>query len=245
MSMHDTPSATNTPGAGMTGGMSGGTSSAEQSPIKEKAGQAAEQASATASTAAEGAKHVAGEAKQQVQAVAGEAKNQVQQIVGRTKDEIQQQADQRNRQAAEGLRSMSTSINALLQGRPEQASQITGYLQQAQTKIDTFAQQLEQRGPQGVLEDVTRFARRKPGLFLLGAIGAGFAVGRVVRAGAAAAQDQQDQQQYQPGQLGTSAGYGYELDPPTGDALDWTPTAAPVGAGMSPGTTGLGQEEWR
>jgi len=237
MSMYDTPSATNTPGAGMTGGE-------QQSPVKEKAGMAAEQASATASTAADGAKQVAGEAGQQVKAVAGEAKNQVQQILGKTKDEVQQQADQRNRQAADGLRSMSTSINALLQGRPEEASQITSYLQQAQTKIDSFASQMEQRGPQGLLEDVTSFARRKPGMFLLGAIGAGFAIGRVVKAGTAAAHEQQDQQ-YQPGQLGTGTGYGYELDPPTGDALDWTPTAAPVGAGMSPGTVGLGQEEWR
>jgi hypothetical protein len=40
---------------------------------------------------------------------------------------------------------------------------------------------MDQRGVEGVLDDVRSFARRRPGVFLLGAGIAGFAVGRLVR----------------------------------------------------------------
>ena len=48
-----------------------------------------------------------------------------------------------------------------------------------------LASRMEQGGAQGVVDDVTRFARRRPGAFLAGAAGVGFVVGRLVRAGAA------------------------------------------------------------
>ena len=38
------------------------------------------------------------------------------------------------------------------------------------------------RGPQGVMDDVSAFARRRPGIFIAGAVGVGFLVGRAVRA---------------------------------------------------------------
>ena len=45
------------------------------------------------------------------------------------------------------------------------------------------ADYLEDRGPEGLLDDVQEFARRKPGTFLLIAAAAGFAIGRLGRAG--------------------------------------------------------------
>ena len=41
-------------------------------------------------------------------------------------------------------------------------------------------------GPQGLLNDVTDFARRRPVVFLAAAVGTGFMVGRLARAGKAA-----------------------------------------------------------
>ena len=46
---------------------------------------------------------------------------------------------------------------------------------------------LEDRGIEGVVDDVSRFARRRPGVFLLAAAGAGFVVGRFVRSGVSVA----------------------------------------------------------
>ena len=58
-----------------------------------------------------------------------------------------------------------------------------------QSQLRRLASRMEQGGAQGVVEDVTRFARRRPGAFLAGAAGVGFVVGRLVRAGAASQQD--------------------------------------------------------
>ena len=58
-----------------------------------------------------------------------------------------------------------------------------------------FANRLEMSGPQGLVDDVSSFARRRPGAFLLAAGVAGFAVGRIARAGAAVAHDGQSNSQ--------------------------------------------------
>jgi hypothetical protein len=44
------------------------------------------------------------------------------------------------------------------------------------------ADKLETGGVDATLADLKRFARRRPGLFLMGAMGAGFAVGRLLKA---------------------------------------------------------------
>jgi len=44
------------------------------------------------------------------------------------------------------------------------------------------ADKLETGGVDAALADLKRFARRRPGLFLMGAMGAGFAAGRLLKA---------------------------------------------------------------
>jgi hypothetical protein len=148
-------------------------------------------ASSALQSANEATKTVVGEATEQTKTVALEAKDQVQQMLSNTKTEVQAQADERARQAADHLRGVSTSITALLDGRPDEAGQVRGYLEHAQTRIDGFVDRIETGGPQGVIDDLSSFARRRPGVFLLAAGVAGFAIGRVARAGVAASHEQQ------------------------------------------------------
>ena len=61
-------------------------------------------------------------------------------------------------------------------------------MQQVAEQARGLASQLDDREPSELLEDVRRFARRRPGTFLLGALAAGIVVGRLTR-GAKAAQD--------------------------------------------------------
>lgn len=56
-------------------------------------------------------------------------------------------------------------------------------VRQAATRIQGVADWLESREPQDLVEDARNFARRKPGVFLLGAAAAGLAAGRLTRAG--------------------------------------------------------------
>ena len=161
----------------------------DQSTAGRVADTAKSEASNVASTAADGARDVAGEAGAQAKAVAGEAKEQLDRLVSQGRQELRQQADQRNSQAVGQLRTLSEQLGALVHGRPEAAGQLVSYASDVQYQIRRLAARMEQGGPQGVVDDVTRFARRRPGAFLAGAAGVGFVVGRLVRAGAASQHD--------------------------------------------------------
>ena len=84
---------------------------------------------------------------------------------------------------------MSDQLQALTEGRPGDAGPLAGYVTDARQQVASFASRLEDRGIEGVVDDVARFARRRPGVFLLAAAGAGFVVGRFVRSGVSVARD--------------------------------------------------------
>lgn len=172
-----------------TGVTTGSASGGDQSTAGRVADTAKSEVSNMASTATDSARDVAGEASEQVKAVASEAKQQLDRLVHEGRYEVRQQAEQRTSQAAGQLRTMSEQIRALAEGRPEAAGQLVGYARDLQDQLHRLASRMEQGGPQGVADDVARFARRRPGMFLAGAMGVGFVVGRLVRAGAANQQD--------------------------------------------------------
>lgn len=158
----------------------------EQSTTQQAKAETAE----VAATAKEGAQEVAGAAAEQAQAVADEARAQVQRVVSQAGDELRARGEEQSQRAASGLRTLSDQVGALRAGRPEEAGPLERYLDEAQAKAQQFAERLESGGPQGVIDDLTSFARRRPGLFLLGATGLGFGVGRLARSAAAANSDQ-------------------------------------------------------
>ncbi|MCU1503434.1 MAG: hypothetical protein JWM12_2788 [Ilumatobacteraceae bacterium] len=150
----------------------------------EVARTAANEASSVAGGAVDAGREVANHATEEIKAVASQAKDHAQQLVDQTKSELVGQAEAKSQQAAGGLRTLSSQLGALGDGRPQDAGPLGHYLEDAQSKVASIADRLERGGPQGLLDDVTAFARRKPGVFLVGAVGAGFVVGRLVRAGA-------------------------------------------------------------
>ena len=155
----------------------------------EVATTAADQGRQVASTAAEETKQVAGQAMEQVHAVAGEAKVQARQLFDQARTDVRSQANQQTERLAEGLRGLAGQVQALLDGRTQEAGQLPDLARQATSQLESFAGRLGDGGLDGVVEDVTRFARRKPGLFLAGAAAAGFLGGRLLR-GVQAAQQQ-------------------------------------------------------
>jgi hypothetical protein len=62
-----------------------------------------------------------------------------------------------------------------------QSGVATEVAQQAAERIHGVASWLEQREPADVLQAVRDFARRRPGVFLAGAVAAGLAAGRLTR----------------------------------------------------------------
>ena len=150
-------------------------------------------ASGTASTAkaettgtAEAARDVMQEVSDQVAATASTAKGELDQFVGRVKQELTDQGYAKEQQLATGMRTMSRQLSALADGRPEEAGNLANVLRDAQSRLQSYASSLETRGPRAMLDDVSAFARRRPGTFLVLAGVGGFVVGRLVRSGAAA-----------------------------------------------------------
>jgi len=147
-----------------------GTSAPKTEKAKQVAGEVGDQA-----------KQVASDAKEQALQVAGDIKEQARDVLGEARSEFLQQAESGTKRAAEGIRTFGSQLQALREGRPADAGPVAGYADQARRKIDDVATRLDQGGLDGVIADVSRFARRRPGLFLLACTGAGFAVARLAR----------------------------------------------------------------
>lgn len=154
---------------------------------KETASVAADAAGQTAATATEGAKQVASEAAHQVTEVTRQATDQARELVGQAQSQLHEQATTQTQRAATGLADVGRQLRALGDGQTDQAGFAADAARQLAGKVEEIAGRIEQRGFDGTVEDLRTFARRRPGVFLLGAAAAGFAAVRLGK-GAQAAQ---------------------------------------------------------
>lgn len=150
------------------------------------AGVAGEQTREVASAASDAAGQLASTAVEKAAEVRDEAAVQVRNLVQDTTTQVRAQADAQTAKAAESLAGLRDQLRALADGRPDEAEALTQYLQQGAEKLGQLADRLQRDGLDGAVTDVSRFARRRPGVFLLGALGVGFGVGRLLRSGHAA-----------------------------------------------------------
>jgi hypothetical protein len=134
-----------------------------------------------ARTAQEQAGAVATEARQQASEVAADAKHQAQNVVHDAKEQLRQQADAQTAKVAESLHRLTGELQALCEGRPQEAGTVAQYAREAGTKLDDFASKVGDRGFEGLVDDLQRFARRRPAAFLAAAAAAGFFAGRMFR----------------------------------------------------------------
>jgi hypothetical protein len=148
-------------------------------------GSVSDTAKNVTSHAGEQAKQVADEAKDQVREVAAEAKDHALDLLDQTRTQARRQAEESTKHMASGLHSLGDQIQALREGRAEDAGAVAGYADQARRRLDDVASRLDRDGLNGVASDLAAFARRRPGLFLVSCAGAGFALARLVRSGSA------------------------------------------------------------
>ena len=148
---------------------------------KETASVAADAASQTVATATEGTKQVASTAAEQVTEVTRQATDQARELVGQARSQLHEQASSQTDRAASGLADVGRQIRALSDGRPEEAGMAGDAARQLADKVEEIADRIQQRGFDGAVQDLTNFARRRPGAFLLSAAATGFVVGRLGR----------------------------------------------------------------
>lgn len=153
--------------------------------MRERAGQAAntakDEASGVMSDVKASAGDVAETTSEEAGKVAQEAKRQGASLLHEAAGNLRSQTETGKERAASGLRSLSDELASLAEGSQQQGM-ATDLAHQASERLDGVARFLEDRDLDGVLADVSDFARRRPMTFFAIAVGAGMVVGRMARA---------------------------------------------------------------
>ena len=104
--------------------------------------------------------------------------------------ELRDQAAKQQTRVADGIRSVGEEFSSMADHADE--GMAADLVREAGRRADRVGQWLGQRDPSSLVREVKSFARRRPGVFLAIAVGAGVVVGRLTRA-LAAPPDQDEQ----------------------------------------------------
>lgn len=168
-------------------------------------GAAKEQAGQVAQTAQHAGTQVAGTVKEQAGAVTAEAGHQARNLLNQTRNEIADQASTQQQRVAGGLHSLADEIQGMVNGEP-QDGMASDLARTASDKAREIADWLDRRDPASLLEEVRSYARRRPGVYLAIALGAGILAGRLTK-GLTASNDGGQQSGGQ-GQSAVTRGHG-------------------------------------
>lgn len=202
---------------------------------------AKEQAADVAGTAKDKAADVAGTAKEQASQVTAEAQRQAKDLLNQGRSEVQSQARQQTQRVAGTLHTLADELRGMAEGRNDAPGAASDLAREASDKIKLFASKLDDRDPSELLDEVRRFARRRPGAFLGIAAVAGVVAGRLTRgvkdASSASSTGTPVAGAYETQTYGTSASAGYAGTAPVGDYGTTTSTGYGTGTTGVPGTT--------
>jgi hypothetical protein len=166
---------------------------------------------------------VSGAIVEQASEVSREVSSVATRLVEDTRSQLRERAETQLGHLAEGLDLLHRQTLALAQGRLDDAGSLVGYVQEGADQVGDLAERVQQRGLDGLVVDIKRFARSRPVVFLMGSAVAGLAVGRLLRNEAAAVQGRRAQDQVPAGE--TRAGSS-ELERESGQESD--PAASPA-----------------
>ena len=157
-----------------------GTSTQTSSP--STADVAKDEAKNVQETAVQAGSQVASTATDQAKEVVQETQRQAKDLLDQGKSQVREQAISQQQKAGQRLTSLAQELRGLADGTSSGApGPARDLLQQASGMVDDFAHKLQTRDPGELLDEVRSFARRKPGMFLLGAAAAGVLAGRLTR----------------------------------------------------------------
>lgn len=199
---------------------------------------AKDEASNVASTAAQAGSQVASTAADQAKQVTQETKRQAQDLIQQGRSQLQEQARTGQQKAGEGLSGIAQQLRTMVEGGSETPSgPAADLVRQAGDKLEELASWVQDREPGDLVNEVRAYARRKPGVFLLGAAVAGVVAGRLTTGVVAAHKDSSSSSG---GQLPSGQGSPYAADSyATGtNYIADTPATGYASTGFDAGTTG-------
>jgi hypothetical protein len=105
----------------------------------------------------------------------------VRNLAGEANRQLRDRAEQETNRAGGALAQAGSQLQALAEGRVDEAGAFGEYAQQAAQAVNRWADSVQDRGLDGLLDDLRSAARRRPGAFLVGAVAAGVIAGRFGR----------------------------------------------------------------
>jgi hypothetical protein len=183
-------------------------------------------------SAAEAGARVTQTATDQAREVVSETARQARDLLGEAGGQVRDQTSVQQQKAASQLHSVADELHEMV-AKGGQSGLATEVAQQAAERLHGAASWLEQREPGDVLQAVRDFARRRPGVFLAGAVAAGLAAGRLTRGMTDAARSggEPQGQRRPPREIPPGAA----IPPPPGS--NWTTPAPEYPANVVPGAT--------
>ena len=136
-------------------------------------------------TAAGAASGVKDAAQSEVSNVAGEAKYQARNLVDQTRSELQGQVTNQQSQLASRLNGWASELGSMA-SKSDDSGPMTDLAHEASRRVGEFSIGSTLMSPADLLDEVKRFARRRPVAFLALAAAAGVVAGRVTRGAVAA-----------------------------------------------------------
>jgi hypothetical protein len=131
------------------------------------------------------AKHAASVASDEAKQVASDVRDQARGLLDETKNQVEDQSRTQRDRLVETLRTFGDDLDGMAQDGNGLAS---GAAREVAQRVRTISERLDGREPSELLDDLRSFARRRPGMFLAGAVISGVVVGRLLRGGRDAAQ---------------------------------------------------------
>jgi hypothetical protein len=179
------------------------------------AGTAKESAAQVKDTAVEQGQQVAGVAKDEAGQVAHQAASSFKDIVSEGRTQLTNQVGTSQNRLAEYVHSLSDELGTMASGGGDGTGPLADLAHRYARQGGEISHWLSEHEPADVLDEVTRFARRRPWAFLGASLLAGVVVGRVTRSLAAEAKDEHDAQQVG-GSASTPALSGPDYSAPVG-----------------------------
>jgi ElaB/YqjD/DUF883 family membrane-anchored ribosome-binding protein len=99
------------------------------------------------------------------------------------RETAEQVLDKQRQRAADSVKSVAETLHQTADQLDEQRiGPIADYARRAAVEVDSFAETVRARSLDDLMNDATALVRQRPGLFLAGAAGVGFLLGRFLRA---------------------------------------------------------------
>ena len=119
-------------------------------------------------------------AKEEMSHLVDEAKEQGRSLVSEASDRLKGEAQLQSDRVADNLRALSTDLRTMAQSADGSGTAVT-WVRMGADRFEGLAERLEDRGFEGLMEDVGNFARRTPTTFLVLTFGAGLIAGRAIK----------------------------------------------------------------